>query len=396
MQFDYTARDALGNHSEGSVEGLDRDDVTQKLRRDGLLVLTLEEAGGSWDPFPKPIRQSDIIYATSQMAVMVDTGISLSSALTSIASQETNPAFRLILNDLKSRVEAGEDFSAALARYPQQFDRTYTSLIKASEQTGQLAEMLDSIASYQRGQLETRQKVIAALTYPAIMCVIAVGVTVFLLTYILPKFAPLFARKSVKLPMVTQWMIVMSDSMLHYWWAYLGGFVALGALYIFGKRTEFGRGVIDWLVINIPMVGATCRKVILSRSIRTLATMIKSGVSMLDAVRLTGEVAGNCFYERAWQKVLTEITDGNRIYDGLKGNPLFPGTLLQMIVAGEETAKLDEVLTKVSVYYDREVETAIKSTTSLIEPCLIVVMGAVVATIAMGLLLPIFSLSRAG
>jgi type IV pilus assembly protein PilC len=396
MRFTYKARDPLGNHSEGSLESPDKDAARDQLRRDGFAILALDEVEETPTLFSPPVRSADIIYTTSQLAVLVDTGITLSAALNSIAEQEPNVTLRGILRDLKTRVEGGEDFSTALGRYPKYFDRTYLALIKASEHTGTLAEMLESIANYQRGQLETRHKVRAALTYPAVMLVLAIGVTVFLLTYILPKFAPMFARKGVKLPMVTQWMIAASDSMLHYWYAWAAGFVAAIVLYIVSRRTEAGRKVWDWIMLNLPVIGATYRKVVLSRSVRTLGTMVKSGVSMLDAVQMTGQVAGNFYYEQAWVKVLDQITQGNRICDGLKGNGLFPPTLLQMIGAGEETAKLDHVLEKVSNYYDREVENAIKSTTSMIEPILIVIMGGVVATIAMGLLLPIFSLSRAG
>ncbi len=396
MQYTYKARDALGNQQDGSLDAVDRDAARDQLRREGLSIQSLEEGEASLNLFAQPVRQADIIYATSQLAVLVDTGITLSAALNSISEQEPNATLRGVLRDLKVRVEGGEDFSSSIARYPRYFDKTYVSLIKASEHTGTMAEMLESIANYQRNQLETRHKVMAAMTYPAVMLTLAVSVTVFLLTYILPKFAPLFQRKGVKLPAITNWMIMASDSMLHYWWAWAAAAAVLIVFLVVGRRTEAGRQAIDWILLYLPVIGPTYRKVVLSRSVRTLGTMVKSGVSMLDAVQMTGQVSGNHYYEQAWAKVLEEITQGNRICDGLKGNPLFPATLLQMIGAGEETAKLDHVLEKVSSYYDREVETAIKSTTSLIEPVLIIVMGAVVATIAMGLLLPIFSLSRAG
>src|SRR6185369_16396982 len=150
------------------------------------------------------------IFATSQLAVMVDTGITLAAGLASISQQEGNPALRRVLLDLKSGVESGEDFSTALSRHPQHFDKTYTSLIKASEQTGSMAEMLETVSNYLRSQLETRQKVRAAMAYPSVMAVLALGVTIFLLTYILPKFEPLFSRKGVKLPAMT--VVMMSTS----------------------------------------------------------------------------------------------------------------------------------------------------------------------------------------
>jgi len=190
-------------------------------------------------------------------------------------------------------------------------------------------------------------------------------------------------------------MVSTSNVLLHYWpiWVVLA--VAAVLTYVFGRKTETGRKILDWMKINAPIVGAMTRKVTLSRSVRTLGTMVASGVSVLDALRLTGEVAGNWYYEQAWLRVLDQVTQGQRISESLRPErDLFPPTLIQMIDAGEETGKLDVVLNKVSTFYDREVETSLKATTSMIEPLMICAMGVVVGGIALGLLMPIFQLSR--
>jgi type IV pilus assembly protein PilC len=395
--FAYQARDPLGDVIEGTLEVSSRDEALARLKREGLAVLELEEDAAGVDLMPRRIRQADIIFATSQLAVMVDTGITLSAALDSISQQETNPGLKRVLMDLKSSVESGEDFSVALSRHPQQFDKTFVSLIKASEQTGTMGEMLETVANYLRNQLETRQKIRAAMAYPAVMAVLAVGVTVFLLTYILPKFEPLFSRKGVKLPSVTVFMMAASNLLLDYWQFWLLGAIALVLTYVFGRKTEPGRKILDWLKINLPIIGTMSRKVTLSRSVRTLGTMVASGVSMLDAIRLTAEVASNWYYEQAWLRVLDRVTEGQRISDSLDDErSLFPPTLVQMIGAGEETGKLDVVLGTVSSFYDREVETSLKATTSMIEPLMICAMGVIVGGIALGLLMPIFQLSKPG
>jgi type IV pilus assembly protein PilC len=357
----------------------------------------LEEEAGGIDLMPRRVRQSDVIFTTSQLAVMVDTGITLSAAIDTIAQQETNPAWRRILLDLKSAVEAGDDFSLALSRHPKQFDKTFISLIKASEQTGSMGEMLETVATYLRSQLETRQKIRAAMAYPAVMAVLAVGVTIFLLTYILPKFEPLFSRKGVKLPAATVFMMNASNILINYWQFWLIGTVAAVLTYVFGRKSEPGRKILDWLKINVPVIGSMSRKVTLSRSVRTLGTMVASGVSVLEAIKLTAEVASNWYYEQAWLRVLDQVTQGQRISESLEDErELFPPTLVQMIGAGEETGKLDVVLGKVSSFYDREVETSLKATTSMIEPLMICVMGVIVGGIALGLLMPIFQLSKPG
>jgi type IV pilus assembly protein PilC len=295
---------------------------------------------------------------------------------------------------LKDSVEAGQDFSIALARYPKYFDNTYVSLVKASEATGSLGSMLDRIAAYMRKEMETRGKVRAAMAYPTVMMVLASGVTLFLLTYILPKFTPLFKSKGTHLPKPTLIMMALSDAMLHYWYLWLAGAVAAVVGFLYGRRTKTGRMILDWIKINAPIVGPMFRKVTISRSIRTLGTMLASGVPVMEAIRLAGAVSSNYYYEQLWAKVLDEVTGGKRICEVLHGSLLFPRVLVQMIAAGEDTGKLDTVLEKVSTYYDGEVETSLKATTSIIEPIMISVMGVVVGTIGLALMLPIFSLSK--
>jgi len=395
MEYRYRVRDPLGKVHEGTIEAASLEDASQQLRRDGFRVLQLDEAETEGLALFGPrVSKRDIIYVTSQLAVMVDTGITLSSALGSIIEQETNPGLRKVLSDIQAAVEAGEDFSTALGRYPKLFDKTYRALVKAAEATGSLGPMLDRLAGYMRSEVETRAKVRAALAYPTVMLLLACGVTVFLLTYILPKFMPLFESKHVDLPTPTVVMMAVSDVLLKYWYWWLAGLVVLVVGFLYGRRTETGRRWLDWAKINAPILGPMFRKVTISRSIRALGTMIGSGVPILEAVRLAAEVSGNCHYEHIWRQVADELTAGKRICDVLRQSPLFPPALVQMIGAGEETARLDTVLEKVSDYYDREVETAVKATTSLIEPIMIGVMGVVVGTIGLSVLLPIFSLSR--
>jgi len=396
MTYQYRVRDPMGNIYNGTIEAPSPEDATQQLRRDGFQVLALEEqdSGEEVGLFGGRVTKSDVIYTTTQLAIMVDTGITLSAALGGIISQEQNPALRKVLEDLKGAVEAGEDFSAALARHPRLFDRTYVSLIKASEATGSLAPMLERIATTLRKEVETRSKVRAAMAYPAVMMLLAIGVTVFLLTYILPKFTPLFKSRGEKLPAPTQVVMGVSDAIVHHWYLWLLAAAGMVVALAVAKRTEMGSRCLDWLKINAPLLGPMFRKVIISRSIRTLGTLLRSGVPMLDSLRLCGEVAGNYYYRKVWDDVREQVSAGKRICEVLAGNPLFPRVLVQMIASGEETARLDYVLERVSVYYDHEVETAIKTTTSLIEPIMISFMGLVIGTIGLALLLPIFSLSK--
>ncbi len=394
MTYQYRVRDPLGNTHDGNLEAASVEDASQQLRRDGFQVLDVREVRAGNGLFAKRVSKKEIIYVTGQLAIMVDTGITLSAALSGIVDQEPNPTLKRVLTDLRDAVEGGEDFSTALAKYPKLFNKTFVSLVKASEATGTLGPMLDRISDYLRKEMETRGKVRAAMAYPMVMMFLAIGVTIFLLTYIMPKFTPLFRSRGTKLPTPTLIMMNVSDALIGYWYLWLIGLVLAVVGFLYGRRTQPGRQAIDWVKINLPLVGPMARKVILSRSIHTLGTMLGSGVSIMESIRLAGEVSDNYYFERVWQRVLDEVTAGRRICEVLQDDPLFPRVLVQMISAGEETGKLHEVLERVSGYYDREVETSLKATTSLIEPLMIAGMGAVIGTIGLALLLPIFSLSK--
>jgi type IV pilus assembly protein PilC len=393
--FEYRVRDALGAEHEGTIDAVNREEAVQRLRRDGLQIIDIDEDTGGLSLLAPSIRRTDVIYLTNQLAIMVDTGITLSTALQGILEQEKNSTLRRMLIEMRNTVEGGDDFSSALAKYPKYFDKTYVSLIKVGEATGTLAEMLERTALYLRKELEMRSKVRAAMAYPAVMATIAIGVTVFLLTYILPKFAPLFAKKGMKLPAPTRWSMAASDALIHHWPWWIGGLSALVFGVAWGLRTPRGRLIWDTVRLELPIIGSVARKVAISRSLRTLGTMLHCGLPVLEALRLTSEVAGNILYEKLWLRAVDEVTEGNEICDTLKGSTLFPPTIVQMISAGEQTAKLGDVLEKVSNYYDQEVETSIKTATSMIEPILISVMGVIVGTIGLALLLPVFSLSKA-
>ncbi|MBM4003452.1 MAG: type II secretion system F family protein [Planctomycetes bacterium] len=397
MSFDYRARDNMGKNHHGTIAAEDREQATAMLARDERHVVELCESDNdsALSLFSRRVKKSDIVYVANQLAVMVDTGISLSGALQGIYEQTDNPRLRSMLIDLRNRVEGGEDLSVALGRYPACFDRTFVSLIKASERTGTLGAMLERVANHLRGQLDTQSRVRAAMAYPLIMVVLAVGTTVFLLAYILPKFLPLFKTKGLRLPRPTMIMMALSDALTSYWPAWLAALMMLVATCYFGRRTLTGRKFLDGLWIHLPILGPAYRKVVISRCISTLGAMLHAGVSLLESIELCAEIANNYHFEQAWLQVRDQVIQGNRVAESLRASKLFPRTLVQMINAGEETAKLDLVLNKVAQYYDREVETSLKAATSVIEPIMISVMGLIVGAIGLGIMLPIFSLSRA-
>ncbi len=358
--------------------------------------VAIDEDDDTGDLFPKRVSRTDLIRCTTQLSVMIDTGINLSVALRGIAETEENSTLRSVLFDIQKGVEGGDDFSACLEKHSKHFSETYTALVRSSEQTGRLSEILEQIAEYMQNELENRNKVRGALAYPCIMMTFSFGITLFLLTFILPKFAPIFSGRGMELPVSTQVMMALSEAMIEYWIAWIAGTVFLLAGFLYWRKTSSGRQVIDWLKINTPILGPLFKKVAISRSVRTLGTMIECGVSVLEALHYSAAVSGNHFYEKAWTQAIESVTSGDQICDAIRNNPLFPSTLVQMIRSGEETGRLDYVLKKVSLHYDRQVESNLKTVTTLLEPLMIMVMGGIVGGIGMSILLPIFSLSRGG
>lgn len=398
MQFAYQARDLTGRIRDGLITAETAAEATRQLRTEGLYLLSLDEHSGrapvsSLPVFQKRITRNEIVYLTNQLAVMIDAGVPLATALGGLAQQCANSRLKRILDAIQKDVESGEDFSTTLARFPKHFDRTYINLVKASEASGTLAPMLERIAAHLRAELETRQKVRGALLYPAVMLVLCIGVSIFLLAYVFPKLLPMFATRSVEVPLPTRLMMSASDALVHQWPWLLLGTAVLGGFLAYARGQPWGRRILDSIWLNLPIFGPMQKKVIIGRSLRTLATTINAGVPVLQAIQLSAGVARNVHYERAWQEAGDLVEAGKQIHEALEGNRLFPATLLQMIASGEASGKLGLVLNKVSDYFDREVSNAIKTVTSLVEPVMVLVMGGVIGTIALAMLLPIFQLS---
>jgi len=325
---------------------------------------------------------------------MVDAGVPLATAINSLAEQSRTPELREMLTQIEQHVQAGDDLSAALARFPKSFDQTYVNLIKASEASGTLGQMLIRIADQAATEQETQRKVKGAVAYPGVMWLLCVGMCVFLLTYVFPKLTPMFAARKMELPLPTQIMVFASTVLTHYWYLVVlaAGLQVMFLLWM--RKQTWGRKIFDWLWINLPIIGPLMRKVTLGRSLRTLATTINAGVPVLEAIHLCAGVTRNIYYEKSWKVVGDQVTGGKQIHEALKGNKLFPPTLLQMISSGESTGKLGHILNKVGDHYEREIASAIKSATSLIEPIMVTAMGGAIGGIALAMLLPIFKLSQ--
>ena len=266
-------------------------------------------------------------------------------------------------------------------------------MVRASEMSGSFARMLDRIAAYLAQEIETRRMVIGASIYPGVIGTMAVGVTIFLLTFVLPKFADVFKGKEAALPSPTKFLMWLSAFMVDYWWVITGIMAAIIIGFLAFIRTELGGFWWDRFKLTAPIIKKMFRALYISRSLHTMGELLNAGVPMLDTITITGDISGNRLYRRMWRAVHSSVKQGRKIQTTLGRSSLLPKSVVQMIAAGEESGKLGEVLDEISAYYNKVLRDAIKTVTSMVEPLMIIVMGSVVGFIAMAIILPIFKMS---
>jgi len=400
--FKYEVQDAAGQISSGVVQAGSAAEVTQLIRNRGGYLLNVAQVSGPVN-FLERVRKfkvqrgpglKDVFGFTSQLSVMIKAGINVRAAVGGIAEQVENDRFRRIIERIKDDLESGEPFSAALAKHPKVFSPLYVNMVKASELSGNFAHMLERIAKYLNQQIETRRMVIGAMVYPAIIGIMAVGTTIFLLAWVLPRFTTLFEGKEALLPMPTLALIAISNFMRSYWYLIVLGVGGAITAFCLLVRTPSGRWTWDKFKLRVPLFRKMLRALYITRGMHTMGELINAGVPMLDTLKITADVSGNLPYRQMWEKVRSAVKEGGKIAHPLGNQTLLPANVVQMISAGEESGNLGEVMRDVSEYYASELRNTIKSTTAMIEPLMIIVMGLVVGFIAMSIILPIFKMSQ--
>ncbi|MEK6701522.1 MAG: type II secretion system F family protein [Planctomycetota bacterium] len=402
--YRYQVRNAQGQTQAGILAADSASSAATVLRNQGMHVMSVSAASGAvlGQGFMAKLKelntakptQGNVLDFTTQLAVMIRAGINLRTALEGIADQTTHAAFKKVLEQLKADVEGGKQFSEALVRHPKLFGPLYINMVRASEMSGSFSKMLDRIAQYIGQQIETRKMVIGAAIYPSIIGTLAVCVTIFLLTFVLPKFYQVFEGKEDILPWATTFLMGVSKGVVAYWPYLLGGIVAaIGGIIAF-TRTELGSFWVDKLKLTLPIVRTMFKALYISRSLQTMGQLVNAGVPLLDTLAITGDISGNVLYKGMWRRVYTAVKTGKKIVQPLQKDNLLPKAVTQMISAGEESGRLGEVLDEISVYYAKQLKDAIKAVTGMIEPIMILMMGTVVGFIAMAVILPIFKMSQ--
>ena len=400
--FKYELRNPSGDLSSGVLQASNLMDATEKLRNQGGYVVSLRPAAtgaaGVYDRLRSVSVEfgpglKDVMHFTSELAVMIKAGINIRTAIDGVAEQTENPKFRKIIQQIKADVESGQPFSDALARHPKIFSPLYINMVRASELSGSFGKMLERIANYLSQQIETRSMVRGAMIYPAIIAFMAIATTIFLLTFVLPKFTVMFQGKEDLLPKPTVALLAISDFVRFYWYVLVGGVVGLGVAFYYWIHTPGGRVTWDRTKLRIPIMKRMFRAMYITRGLQTMGELLTAGVPVLETIKITANVSGNTLYQRMWEAVRADVKQGEKICTRLFTQPLLPKSVVQMIAAGEESGELGPVLRDISEYYARELRSTIKAVTAMIEPLMIVLMGVIVGFIAMSMILPVFKMS---
>jgi type IV pilus assembly protein PilC len=390
--FNYTIRDANGQTRSGKVEAPNAEELRKRLQAEGLQVLEVTEdrkaprvpAGGYGR-----VKLSDLAIFARQFSTMLDAGVSLIRCLDVLQAQTNNARLRKILMDLSARVESGESLSRSMARHPKAFSQLIIGLIRAGEVGGVLEESLQRIAGFLEKDVELRRKIRSALTYPVIVLLAAIGIVIFLVSWLVPQFAQLFRELGIQnLPAPTQFLVDLSALFTQRWYVVIIAVVAILIAYKLFVSTRVGRRVADRVKLRVPVFGPLHHKIVMARFSRTMGTLLASGVPILQAMETVAGVVGNSVVSDAVIESRARIREGEKIADPLQRSKMFPPMVVHMVSVGEESGSLDHMLNKIADFYENEVEMTIASLTAAIEPVMIVLLGIIVGFIVISMFLP--------
>lgn len=402
--FQYVATNAQNATVSGSVDAADRSAVLSALTKQGLRPISIKQGGGAGGKLNNivlfggnKVKSDDLVMFTRQLSAMVSAGVPLLRALTSLQEHSESPALKKVVGSIIHEVQDGAPLADALAKYPNTFSDVYVNMVRAGEAAGILDEILKRLALQQEKSSTMRKKIKSAMTYPMVLIGITIIAFFGLMLFVIPQIGKIvkdLGGPDAKLPAITQMMLNISSFMTNYWFilipVIIGGTMAL-LRYI---KTPRGKSQFHHLVLKVPGIKTIITKVAVARFSRTFAALMGAGVAVLEALNVTARAVGNVVYEQALIDAAEAVKNGATLSSVIEKNPLFPAIVAQMLAVGEETGQTDTVLVKVADFYEEEVDVAIDGLSSIIEPVMIVVMGAMVGLIAASVMSPIAGLSK--
>jgi type IV pilus assembly protein PilC len=394
--FAYSAINAQGVESVGELQAPDLEAAREQLRQRGLLAQRLQavqETGAAGASGIKKVKPKALQVFSRQFATLIAAGVSVVAALIILAEQTEDRNLAVVIDDVREKVEHGLLLSEAMALHPTVFDHLYVSMVEAGEAAGALDSVLDRVALQIEKQQKIRRRVKGAMIYPTIVLTLATVVMFGMMLFLVPMFVNIFKELGGQLPTLTRYTVGVSNSIRHWWFVMIPGLIATVIAFRRYKRTESGRRIWDAFVLRVPMrVGQTVLKVSMARFSRTLATLVASGVDIIKALEITAQTSGNAIVEEAVMEVKDRVQEGVPIAQPLLDSEIFPPMVSQMVKIGEETGELEQMLTKVADFYEDEVDSAIASLTSIIEPVMMIGVGCMVGVIVISMYLPMFKM----
>lgn len=394
-QFLWEGKDRRGNKVRGKALAANETMLRADLRRQGVAPTRVKKQSNVFK-IGGQVSPQDIAIFSRQLATMLSSGIPLVQAFEIIGNGNEKPAMQKLVLDIKASVEGGSTLHESLAKHPLYFDDLYVNLVEAGEQAGALENLLDKVATYKEKTEALKKKIKKALFYPTAVLFVAVIVTMILLIFVIPQFESLFKGFGADLPAFTQMVIDMSRFMQHQGWlvAIVVGASVYAFLY-FKKRSRNMRRALDRMMLKFPIIGPILVKAAIARFARTLATMFAAGVPLVEAMESVAGATGNIVYEEATLRMKDEVATGQRLQRAMENTGLFPNMVVQMIAVGEESGSLDAMAGKVAEFYESEVDNAVDSMSSLLEPLIMAILGVLVGGMVIAMYLPIFKLGAA-
>ena len=395
--FAYKVRDRSGKIFTGSMEGESRSVAVSRLREMDYFITSISEKKKSalfsqQMTLFQSIKLRDLTIFYRQFATMVNAGLTLVNSLNILTEQVENKALANNIKVVKSDIEAGSTLADAMAKFPQVFSELYISMIRAGEIGGVLDDILNKIADLMEKDFALRQKIKSAMSYPSFVAGAAALMSIFMLSFILPQFVGVFAQFEGKLPALTQFFVTLTYLFNKYWYIFFAVFAALVAVFLAYIKTPNGKLNFDKFKLKAPIFGEINRKGAIARFTRILGTLIKSGVPILEALQVSSNAIGNLVISAAVLGAKTKIKEGQSISSPLAASGVFPPMVTQMIMVGEESGELEEMLVNVAKFYDEEVDRSVERLTAIIEPLLMVVIGLTIGTMIIAMYLPIFNM----
>ena len=392
--FIWEGTDQRGARTQGELSARTEIVARAELRRQGIRVVKIRKKPISlFSSGQKKIRTKDIAIFSRQLATMLSSGVPLVQAFEIVGRGHENPSMQDLLLKIKSDIEGGIPLAEALGRHPLYFDELFCNLVQAGEQAGVLETLLHKIAEYKEKTESIKAKIKKALTYPAAVVVVAVVVTSILLIFVVPQFEELFKGFGADLPAFTRMVVDLSKFVQEWWYVVLGVVIVLVYVLVqLKKRSEKFNQLIDQLALRVPVVGEIIHKAAIARFARTLATMSTAGVPLVEALESVSGATGNFVYSNAVLQMREDVSSGSQLQQSMRQTALFPNMVVQMVAIGEEAGSLDSMLGKVADFYEEEVDNAVDSLSSLIEPMIMAILGVVVGGLVVAMYLPIFKL----